>query len=195
MKQVLCAYSTKWMHSYTDFLKELVIDMLNDFKSFLTVTEPLVEAVSGNESDTVTFMRCMRLFNEVKTQQVEVDAKFGAMRRTVTLLDKFGHNLPDEISEFLVAAPHRWSNMKKKVARAKQRIGPQIQAAFMSISKDLVMFGDLCQQLYNEFAGCEAFVHGYAVDHAETTIKTFDNKLKRLEHQAQVSNNMYIPCV
>ena len=43
--------------------------MLTGLDSFLKRIEPEIESIRGNERDTASFMKMMRLFNEVTAQQ------------------------------------------------------------------------------------------------------------------------------
>ena len=44
--------------------------MLSELDEFLKRTEPEIESITGAEKDTVSFMKMMRLFNEVRTTAV-----------------------------------------------------------------------------------------------------------------------------
>ena len=44
--------------------------MLTELDIFLKRTEPEIEGITGEERDTASFMRMMRLFNEVRTTKV-----------------------------------------------------------------------------------------------------------------------------
>ena len=44
--------------------------MLNSLDSFLKRTEPGIEAITGEESDVTSFMRLMRIFNEVRNKMI-----------------------------------------------------------------------------------------------------------------------------
>lgn len=48
-------------------LFEQVTDMLEKHDMFLKRIEPEIEGITGEERDTASFMKMMRLFNEVKT--------------------------------------------------------------------------------------------------------------------------------
>ena len=191
LKQVLCAYATKSMDFYIQYLKEQVISMLINLESFMDSVEPKIGAISGEESDTSAVMQCMRLFNTIKMQQVEVDTKFGAMHRTVLLLNRLGHILPDDKNRFFMSCPRRWSILKKKVTLAKQKMRPCIQALYMSHSQHLEDFGQSCQQLHEDFSRCSAFVSGFVIEYTDKSIRDFDHKLKAIEYEAQASNRIY----
>lgn len=49
-------------------LFEQVTDMLEKHDMFLKRIEPEIEGITGEERDTASFMKMMRLFNEVKTE-------------------------------------------------------------------------------------------------------------------------------
>ena len=44
--------------------------MLKELDEFLKRTEPEIEGITGEERDTASFMKMMRLFNEVRTTTV-----------------------------------------------------------------------------------------------------------------------------
>ena len=65
IKQVLGTYASKWMFVYTKYLSDQVSSTLKDLDSFLKRIEPGIEAITGEEQDIKSFMRLMRVFNEV----------------------------------------------------------------------------------------------------------------------------------
>ena len=65
IKQVLRTYASKWMFVYTKYLSDQVSSTLKDLDSFLKRIEPGIEAITGEEKDIKSFMRLMRVFNEV----------------------------------------------------------------------------------------------------------------------------------
>ncbi len=56
-----------------------------------------------------------------------MDSSFTAMRNTVSLLNKYGHGLPEQTEQLFEATPARWNSLRTKVSLAKQRLGPRIQ--------------------------------------------------------------------
>ncbi|XP_066025345.1 uncharacterized protein [Pocillopora verrucosa] len=185
IKQVLGTYASKWMFVYTKYLSDQVSSTLNDLDSFLKRIEPGIEAITGEEQDIASFMRLMRVFNEVSTQQAEMDSKFVAMKRTITLLEKYDQKLPDMTQKFYAAAPQRWNNLKMKVNQAKQRLGPRIQAEASSVTQELRAFGDRCESLAREFSDSEAFNRKCPIYTAFTIMDTFGRRLEIMESEAQ----------
>ena len=57
------------------YLCDQVTDCLDTLGDFLARTEPEIECITGEERDTASFMKMMRLFNEVSAQQQDMDAK------------------------------------------------------------------------------------------------------------------------
>jgi len=53
-----------------------VTDSLDTLADFLARTEPEIESITGEERDTASFMKMMRLFNEVSAQQQDMDERF-----------------------------------------------------------------------------------------------------------------------
>ena len=65
IKQVLVTYASKWMWTFTKYLSDQVTSMLEKLDAFLKRIEPEIESITGEERDTASFMKMMRLFNEV----------------------------------------------------------------------------------------------------------------------------------
>lgn len=53
--------------------------MLEKHDMFLKRIEPEIEGITGEERDTASFMKMMRLFNEVKTELLLVSKKNGVV--------------------------------------------------------------------------------------------------------------------
>ena len=64
-----------------------------------------------------------------------MDSQFVAMRRTVSVVRKYGHFLPNDTQQLYDSAPSRWNNLKSKVSLAKQRLGPRIQQEAKNITQ------------------------------------------------------------
>ena len=65
---------------------------------------------------------------QVSTKAQEMDGRFGAVHRSVQLLEKYGHPISKNVSAFLAVAPQKWVSLKKKIGIAKQRVSPKVQA-------------------------------------------------------------------
>lgn len=89
--------------------------------------EPDIEKITGEERDTATFMKIMRMFNEVSSKQQEMEVKFELMKRTLNLLKKYNRFDVIDLETKFNSTPIRWTNLKSKVTLAKQRLGPTIQ--------------------------------------------------------------------
>ncbi|KAH9514965.1 hypothetical protein Btru_021540, partial [Bulinus truncatus] len=185
IKQVLTTYAAKWMWTYTQYLTVQVANLLEKLDIFLKRIEPEIEKITGEERDTASFMKMMRLFNEVSAQQIEMDGKFAAMNKTVVLLKKYGQVLPDKTHNLFNGAPARWNNLKTKVSLAKQRLGPRIQEESVSITKDLMSFAERVMILSDDLENSEVYQRNCGVEEAHSTIDEFNKKLTVLENQAQ----------
>ncbi|XP_069115919.1 uncharacterized protein [Argopecten irradians] len=185
IKQVLTTYASKWMWTYTKYLSDQVSHMLGNLDLFLKRIEPEIESITGEERDTASFMKMMRLFNEVSAQQSEMDGKFTAMHRTVLLLKKYGQKLPDRTQQLFNAAPGRWNNLKTKVSLAKQRLGPRIQEESVRITQDLEAFGNRVQALYQELENSDVYQRDCIIGDAWVIIDNFAKRLTVLENEAQ----------
>ena len=67
---------------------------------------------------------------QVSTKAQEMDGRFGAVHRSVQLLEKYGRPISKDVSAFLAVAPQKWVSLKKKIGIAKQRarVSPKVQA-------------------------------------------------------------------
>ena len=57
------------------YLSDQVTNSLDTLADFLARTEPEIESITGEERDTASFMKMMRLFNEVSAQQQDMDGR------------------------------------------------------------------------------------------------------------------------
>ncbi len=108
---------------------------MNELDLFLKRMEPEIEKITGEERDTATFMKIMRMFNEVSSKQQELEIKFELMKRTLTLLKKYKFSEVYDLETKFNTTPIRWNNLKSKVTSAKQRLGPTINQEANSIIK------------------------------------------------------------
>ncbi|KAJ1184768.1 hypothetical protein NDU88_001571 [Pleurodeles waltl] len=185
IKQVLSAYAFKWMWTFTKYLIDQMTHTLRSLDSFLKRTEPQVERITGEERDTGSFMKMMRLFNEVSAKQAEMDVQFVVMQKTVTLLEKYEMKLPT-VSEILYKAmPGRWSNMKTKVSLAKQRLGPRIQQEAERVTKDLAQFQTKLDVLGNEIEKSDVYTLHCSAEKAFSLIGSFSKQVKSLQNEAK----------
>ncbi|KAK2190791.1 hypothetical protein NP493_68g02016 [Ridgeia piscesae] len=178
IKHALSTHASKWIWTFTKYLSDQVTSMLSELDEFLKRTEPEIESITGEEKDTVSFMKMMRLFNEVSAQQHKMEGKFAAMQRTVLLVKKYGQKLPDTTETLFEAAPHRWNSLRTKVSLAKQRLGPRIQSQSDHITKDLSAFADRVLALHEELDSSDVYSRDCAIKDAWHNI---DNILRRLE--------------
>ncbi|XP_022099208.1 dynein beta chain, ciliary-like [Acanthaster planci] len=185
IKQVLTTYASRWMWTFTKYLTDQVTELLTDLDSFLKRIEPEIESISGEERDTASFMRMMRIFNEVSAKQQEMDGQFTAMNRTVLLLKKYAQALPDRTRALYDAAPGRWNNLKTKVSLAKQRLGPRIQEESASITKDLASFGERVETLQRALSSSEIYTYDCQIQAAFKEIARFMQLLEKLDNEAQ----------
>ncbi|GFS27875.1 dynein beta chain, flagellar outer arm [Elysia marginata] len=185
IKQVLTTYASKWMWTFTKYLSDQVTSMLEKLDMFLKRIEPEIESITGEERDTASFMKMMRLFNEVSAQQSEMDGKFAAMHKTVLLLKKYGQILPEKTQFLFNAAPGRWNNLKTKVSLAKQRLGPRIQEESASITVDLEAFSVRVQSLSDDLDNSDVYQRECSIADAHSIVDSFSKRLLVLENEAQ----------
>ncbi|XP_077155311.1 uncharacterized protein LOC143817709 [Ranitomeya variabilis] len=181
IKQVLSAYALQWMWTFTKYLIEQTTVMLKSLDSFLRRSEPQIESIRGDERDTGSFMKMMRLFNEVSSKQVEMEVQFAVLQKTVTLLGKHQMSLPTESELLYRTMPARWNNMKTKVSLAKQRLGPRIQEEAEIVTRDLELFQRKLDVLGTDIETSEVYQYEYASQEAFKTIKNFNALLQTLQ--------------
>lgn len=79
----------------------------------------------------------------------------------------------------------RWSNLKKRVALGKQRIGPRIQAKGDVISQDLSTFGQVFTALREKFEASDCLQHRCPRKQALSLAEEFSKEVKGLRAQAR----------
>ncbi|KAM9320087.1 uncharacterized protein PAF06_004553 [Gastrophryne carolinensis] len=185
IKQVLCAYALKWMWSLTKFLIDQTSATLKNLDSFLRRTEPQIESITGEERDTGSFMKMMRLFNEVSSKQAEMEVQFTVLQKTVSLLEKHEMPLPAECEILYKTMPARWNAMKTKVSLAKQRLGPRIQQEADVVSRDLEQFQHKLDKLGSDIENSEVYKFECTAEKAFVIIQNFNKQLQIFEREAK----------
>ena len=79
----------------------------------------------------------------------------------------------------------RWSNLKKRVALGKQRIGPRIQAKGDVISQDLSRFGEIFSSLKDRFDVSKCLRYDCHKDKALDLVSEFCQELRELQGEAK----------
>ncbi len=139
-KDVLITLTNKLIWKFTSFLSNQIKVTLNELEQFLKRMEPDIEKITGEERDTATFMKIMRMFTEVSSKQQEMEVKFELMKRTLTLLKKYNRFDVIELESKFNSTPIRWTNLKSKITLAKQRLGPTIQEESKIIIQVCIFF-------------------------------------------------------
>ena len=149
--------------------------------------EPEIESISGNERDTDTFMKIMRLFNSVSGKQQEVEIRFELMRRTLSLLKIYSSSDENEkiLFENCQMIINRWQNLKTKVMQAKQRLGPTLKEESTLITEDLKAFQRKIDQLTDQIQQSQLFQSNLTFPQAQQILNDFTYRQKLLDKQAQ----------
>ena len=79
----------------------------------------------------------------------------------------------------------RWSNLKKRVALSKQRIGPRIQSKEDLITQDLAHFADLFTSLRRRFEHSPCLDHRCPREDVWNLIGEFGRELGELQKQVR----------
>ncbi len=80
---------------------------------------------------------------------------------------------------------YRWSNLKKRVALGKQRVGPRIQAKGDIISQDLTRFREIFANFKASFLASQCIHHDCSKEEAFGVVAGFTKQLRSLQAQAQ----------
>ncbi|XP_040278224.1 dynein beta chain, flagellar outer arm-like [Bufo bufo] len=185
IKQVLSAYALQWMWIFTKYLIDQTTSTLKSLDSFLRSTEPQIESITGEERDTGSFMKMMRLFNEVSSKQVEMEVQFAVLQKTVTLLGKHLMSLPAESDVLYRTMPARWNSMKTKVSLAKQRLGPRIQHEADIVTRDLELFQRTLDVLGSDIETSEVYNYECTSREAFRIIYNFNARVQILQNEAK----------
>ena len=152
---------------------------------FLKRMEPDIEKITGEERDTATFMKIMRMFNEVSSKQQELEIKFELMKRAISLLKKYKYSDAFDLEVMFNHTPIRWNNLKSKVTLAKQRLGPTINQEAKSIINDLKAFLVVINDLVSDMESSYLFDRGCEHDRAFRLLNDFTHKFEALQNQAE----------
>ncbi|XP_075119220.1 uncharacterized protein LOC142194092 [Leptodactylus fuscus] len=185
IKQVLSAYALQWMCIFTKYLIDQTTVTLKSLDSFLRRTEPQIESITGEERDTGSFMKMMRLFNEVSSKQVEMEVHFTVLQKTVSLLGKHQISLPTESEVLYRTMPTRWTSMKTKVSLAKQRLGPRIQQEADIVTRDLELFQRKLDVLGTDIETSEVYKYECTSHEAFKIIHNFNCRVQILQNEAK----------
>ncbi|KAM4702001.1 uncharacterized protein O3C94_002925 [Discoglossus pictus] len=185
IKQVLNAYALKWMWTFTKYLMDQASTTLKSLDSFLKKTEPQIENITGEERDTGSFMKMMRVFNEVSSKQVEMEVQFAILQKTVALLGKHNTELPAESDTLFRTMPARWNSLKTKVSLAKQRLGPRIQQEADRVTKDLEIFQHKLDTLGACIESSQMFMYSFTPQRAFEAVQSFSLEVRTLQNEAK----------
>ncbi|XP_065904492.1 dynein axonemal heavy chain 9-like [Dysidea avara] len=185
-KHLVCAFITKWIHTYTSFLTKQTKLALDALGKFLEETEPVVEHLSYDHHSMESFMKLMKVFTKVGSQQKVVDYKFGAVHRTQVILEKYGYPLSHDQVQFFHHLPQRWNNLENKVSLAKQRISPHVQEQAEIVMEELEKFSKVCVDLHEEFLVSPCLNYECSDEEADPLINQYYTKVKELKVTAQV---------
>ena len=89
------------------------------------------------------------------------------------------------LTRFHWSTHYRWSNLKKRVALGKQRIGPRIQAKGDLISQDLSRFGEIFTSLRARFGSSQCLRHTLPRDQALEMLGGYAKEMQALQIQAK----------
>ncbi len=182
---VLITLTNKIIWKFTSFMSSQIKKTLNELDLFLKRMEPDIEKITGEERDTATFMKIMRMFNEVSSKHQEMEVKFELMKRTLNLLKKYNRFDVIDLESKFNSTPIRWTNLKSKITLAKQRLGPTIHEEAYVITQDLKEFGTIIHNLYNEIMGSFLFDRGCEYERALKLIEEFNKRFDSLQNQAE----------
>ncbi|XP_053311944.1 dynein axonemal heavy chain 9-like [Spea bombifrons] len=185
IKQVLNAYALKWMWTFTKYLIDQASATLRSLDFFLKRAEPQIESISGDERDTGSFMKMMRLFNEVSAKQVEMEVQFTVLQKTVALLEQHEMELPKDIDILFRTMPTRWNSMKTKVSLAKQRLGPRIQQEADRVTLDLERFQHKLDVLGHDIETSKVYQYSCSSQEAFKVIEHLSIEVQILQNEAK----------
>jgi dynein heavy chain len=181
---ILITLTNKLVWKFTSFLSNQIKVTLNELDQFLKRMEPDIEKITGEERDTETFMKIMRIFNEVSSKQQEMEIKFELMKKTIDLLKKYNRFDVYDLEVKFNQTPVRWSNLKSKVTLAKQRLGPTIQEESKLIIKDLKQFSIVIDDLYSDIMESYLFRTDCDSNTAADLLTKFSDRFNSLQNKA-----------
>jgi dynein heavy chain len=134
LKQGLNVVIKKWSYSFTKYLSDETVDILNEFNRFIKDSKNgLLAKVSEGDYDGL--VKSMGLLQAVKTRSNTADAVFESLRKTMNLLKQFNVDLPDDTMKLLNDLPEEWSELTKLASSAKDTVAPLQSTEVDSLQK------------------------------------------------------------
>ena len=123
VKQALAISAAKWSEAHTTYLKEYVLDTLNDLEAFIKRVNGGLSSEVG-EDDSEKLIEAMTYVRDVRVSSDRIDGIFEPLKSTISLLKKFNISTPEETQETLEMIPFKWEDTKKITLNQREVLGP-----------------------------------------------------------------------
>lgn len=182
LKQGLNVVIKKWSYSFTKYLSDESVDILNEFNSFIKDSKT---GLSGElvEGDYNGLVKAMGLLLAVKNRGSSAEAIFESIRKTMSLLKQFSVELPEESVKLINDLPEEWGTVSKTAAATKDRVAPLQAIEVDSLQKRANKFEMRNHVFREEFKKKAPFRHDVGPVQAYTAIDICNDGVKEMESE------------
>ncbi|XP_051791984.1 LOW QUALITY PROTEIN: dynein axonemal heavy chain 11 [Erpetoichthys calabaricus] len=129
----------KWSWMFKEHLMSYVIDSLKELEDFIKEADAVL-LTPVKEGDYKALVKTMGYLLAVKDHQASTDDLFEPLKQTISLLQAYDQNMPDQVYMQMEELPEKWNNTKKIAVSVKHEVAPLQTAEVSLIRKKCVAF-------------------------------------------------------
>ncbi|KAM5271528.1 dynein axonemal heavy chain 11 [Ctenodactylus gundi] len=131
----------KWSWMFQEYLLRFVVDSLNELQEFMKETDAGLQR-EWSEGDHNGLVDIMGHLLAIRNRQRATDELFEPLKETITLLESYGQNMPEQVYAQLEELPERWETTKKIAAVVRHEVSPLQNAEVALIRKRCILFDE-----------------------------------------------------
>ncbi|XP_041843992.1 dynein heavy chain 11, axonemal [Melanotaenia boesemani] len=113
----------KWSWLFKEHLLTYVTNSIDELQKFIQATVEGLNHPIG-KGDHKGFLEVMSHLLAVRDRQSATDKMFEPLRDTITLLERYGVNIPDQFYLQMEELPEKWSETKKLAVKVRHEVAP-----------------------------------------------------------------------
>jgi len=158
LKQALETWVSKWSHTFTSFLKENLVNKINDLYDFMdNVSAGLKTEVQSGDLEGLKFV--LGLIHQVRVRHNETLEMFEPLSNTVKFLRNNNVEVEDDCVKLLENASLKWESTVDKVYQAKEKVNPLQNEQVDNIKRKVWNFVDTVSNFRQEFRDNAPFTY------------------------------------
>ena len=139
---------SKWSYSFKEFLKDKVVNDLNELDQFIALSTESLNLVATNE-DAVTLLKILKTIGMINDRDEATEKMFDPLKEIVDLLRSYDLTFDETVNNQFAELPEKWITLKKLSVVVKQTVGP-VQAYQVDLIKKRINMFDIRTKLYHE---------------------------------------------